>query len=152
MLEASRNEQKDQECLLRFIMVMAVKDHTKAKDGFELQFGANHLGYFLLTNLLVPKIIAAHRRFINVTSFGYMSGGVIFDDLSFKVYSAIPTPKSWPSELIHHRMEQHIIHGWHMPKSRTANILFTRSFVSKLRSKHVNSYALHPGRMCTMFN
>ncbi|CAF9918404.1 MAG: hypothetical protein GOMPHAMPRED_001511 [Gomphillus americanus] len=65
-------------------MVMAVKDHTKAKDGFELQFGANHLGYFLLTNLLVPKIIAAHRRFINVTSFGYMSGGVIFDDLSFK--------------------------------------------------------------------
>ena len=68
---------------------MAVKDYTKTKDGFELQFAANHLGHFLLTNLLVPTIVAAHGRIINVTSFGYMSGGVHFDDPGFKVCSSV---------------------------------------------------------------
>ena len=97
---------------------MAVKDYTETKDGIELQFGANHVGHFLLTNLLVSKIVAAHGRIINVTSFGYMSGGVVFDDPGFKVYSAITNPKSWLSELMHHRMDQHIIHGWPMPSQR----------------------------------
>ena len=64
---------------------MAVKEYTKTEDGFELQFAANHVGHFLLTNLLIDKIIAAKGRIINVSSFGYMSGGVNFDDPGFKV-------------------------------------------------------------------
>lgn len=66
---------------------MAIKDYQTTKDGVEMQFGSNHIGHFLLTNLLMPKILAAGRgaRIVNVSSFGYMSGGVYFDDPSFKV-------------------------------------------------------------------
>lgn len=66
---------------------MAVKEYQTTKDGVELQFGSNHIGHFLLTNLLLPKILAAGRgaRIVNVASFGYMSGGIHFDDPNFKV-------------------------------------------------------------------
>jgi NAD(P)-dependent dehydrogenase (short-subunit alcohol dehydrogenase family) len=64
---------------------MAVKDYTQTKDGIELQFGANHVGHFLLTSLLASKIIAAKGRILNVSSFGYLSGGVRFDDANFSV-------------------------------------------------------------------
>jgi NAD(P)-dependent dehydrogenase (short-subunit alcohol dehydrogenase family) len=64
---------------------MAVKDYTTTADGIELQFGANHIGHFLLTNLLMDKILAAGKgaRVINVSSFGYMGAGVRFDDWDF---------------------------------------------------------------------
>ena len=66
---------------------MAVKEYKKTPDGFEIQFGSNHVGHFLLTNLLMPKIQAAGKgaRIINVSSFGYMSGGIRFDDPAFSV-------------------------------------------------------------------
>ena len=65
--------------------IMANKDYAVTKDGIELQFAANHVGHFLLTNLLIPKIAAAKGRIINVSSFGYMCGGVHFDDPTFAV-------------------------------------------------------------------
>ena len=66
---------------------MAVKDYTTTKDSIELQFGVNHVGHFLLTNLLIPKLMAAGKgaRIINISSLGYMSGGVRFDDPNFQV-------------------------------------------------------------------
>lgn len=66
---------------------MAVKDYTTTAEGIELQFGANHIGHFLLTSLLMPKILAAGKgaRIVNVSSFGYLSAGVRFDDWNFKV-------------------------------------------------------------------
>ena len=68
---------------------MATKDYTTTKDGIEMQFGTNHVGHFLLTNLLMPKLAAADQsaRIVNVSSFGYMSGGVRFDDSNFQVSS-----------------------------------------------------------------
>ena len=66
---------------------MAVKEYAKTKDGFELQFGLNHLGHFSLTSLLLPKIIAAKGRIVNVTSFGYMMSGIRFEDPMFEVIS-----------------------------------------------------------------
>ena len=67
---------------------MALKNYTTTTDGIEMQFGTNHIGHFLLTNLVMNKILAAGKgsRIINVYSFGYSSGGVRFDDHNFQVY------------------------------------------------------------------
>lgn len=66
---------------------MAIKDYTTTVDGIETQFAVNHVGHFLLTNLLMDSIIAAGpgARIVNVSSFGYISGGVRFDDWNFNV-------------------------------------------------------------------
>ena len=71
---------------------MALKDYATTKDGIEMQLGSNHVGHFLLTNLLMPKLLAAGNgaRIVNVSSFGYMSGGVRFDDPGFQVRNLIP--------------------------------------------------------------
>jgi NAD(P)-dependent dehydrogenase (short-subunit alcohol dehydrogenase family) len=67
------------------IAVMAVKAYTKSADNIELQFAANHIGHFLLTNLLLPKIVAAKGRVVNVSSQGYMCGGIAWEDVNFHV-------------------------------------------------------------------
>ena len=66
---------------------MAIKTYTTTVDGIETQFGSNHIGHFLLTKLLMPKILDAGKdaRVVNVGSFGYLTGGVHFDDHNFKV-------------------------------------------------------------------
>jgi NAD(P)-dependent dehydrogenase (short-subunit alcohol dehydrogenase family) len=65
--------------------VMAIKDYTKSADGFEMQFASNHLGHFLLTNLLMSKIVAAKGVVINVSSTGHELGEVNFEDPNFQV-------------------------------------------------------------------
>jgi NAD(P)-dependent dehydrogenase (short-subunit alcohol dehydrogenase family) len=63
-----------------------VKDYEKSVDGIEMQFAANHIGHFLLTNLLMDKIFAAEgARVVNVSSGGYVSSGIRFEDWNFKV-------------------------------------------------------------------
>ena len=64
--------------------VMAVEKYEKTDDGIESQFGFNHVGPFLLTNLLVPKLEKG-SRVVNVTSTGYELSGVRFDDWNFNV-------------------------------------------------------------------
>lgn len=68
------------------VLVMAVKDYTVTKEDVEMQLGVNHLGHFLLTNLLMQKILAADRgaRIINVSSLGHLCSGVR-EDWNFKV-------------------------------------------------------------------
>lgn len=108
--------------------IMAIPDYTVSKDGIEYQFAANHIGHFLLTNLLMDEIIAAgpDSRIINVSSLGYLSGGVRFDDSNFKD-GAEYSP-------------------WYAyAQSKTANILFTHALADKLKSKGVSSFALNPG-------
>jgi len=66
--------------------VMAIKDYTKSKDGFEMQLAANHIGHFLLTNLIMDKLVAAgNARVVNVTSMGYETEEFRFDDYNFQV-------------------------------------------------------------------
>ena len=104
--------------------------YWKTEDGFEMQFGVNHLGHFLLTNLLLDRLKAAPAaRIVNVSSVAYaFSKGIKFDDInSEKSYT--------PWSAYNH--------------SKLANILFTRSLGKRLRGTNVIANCLHPGGIST---
>lgn len=65
--------------------IMAVENFETTKDGIESHFGANHVGHFLLTNLLLGKL-AKGGRVVNVTSMGYEASGIRWDDWNFQVW------------------------------------------------------------------
>ncbi len=78
-------------------------EHTV--EGYELQFGTNHLGHFLLTNLRTPTVIAgAPARVVNLSSGGHRSSDIHWDDPNFE----------------HHPYDKMAVYG----QSKTANILF----------------------------
>ncbi len=99
-------------------------EHTQ--DGFELQFGTNHLGHFLLTNLLVPALLAgAPSRVVNLSSGGHRSSDVLWDDPNFE-----RTP-----------YDKMVSYG----QSKTSNILFSVEFDRRFAERGVHAYAVHPG-------
>lgn len=72
--------------------VMAV-DFALTPDGFETQFAASHIGHFLLTNLIMDKILASESpRVVNVSSDGHRLGPMRWADPHFSV-SHLPAPK-----------------------------------------------------------
>jgi NAD(P)-dependent dehydrogenase (short-subunit alcohol dehydrogenase family) len=111
--------------------VMAVP-YSKTEDGLEQQFATNHVGHFLLTNLIIDQIIAAGpgSRIVNLSSFGHRRSPVRFDDYGFQNGE---TYDPW------------LAYG----QSKTANILFSLSLAEKLKSKGVRSYSVHPGGIWT---
>ena len=59
--------------------------HSKTADGFELQFGTNHLGHFALTGLLLDMILhTENSRIVTVSSTGHRAGKLDFDDLNWE--------------------------------------------------------------------
>ncbi|XP_076463899.1 retinol dehydrogenase 13-like [Babylonia areolata] len=95
------------------------------EDGFEMQLGVNHLGHFLLTNLLLDKIKASSpSRIINVSSLAHTRGHINFDDLN--------SAKSYDP-------------GAAYAQSKLANVLFTRELAKKLENTGVTVNSLHPG-------
>jgi NAD(P)-dependent dehydrogenase (short-subunit alcohol dehydrogenase family) len=102
----------------------------RTADGFETQFGTNHLGHFLLTCLLAPALVAAApARVVNVTSAGHRASDVHWDDPN---YERRPYDK-WEA------------YG----QSKTANILFTVELERRLGPLGVHAYAVHPGMIAT---
>lgn len=64
--------------------VMAIP-YRKTEDGFEMQFGTNHLGHFALTGLLLDMLLATEgARIVNVSSGGHRIGRIRFDDLNWQ--------------------------------------------------------------------
>lgn len=104
--------------------VMACPKGT-TKDGFDLQWGTNHLGHFLLTNLLLDSLKqSAPSRIVVVTSAIYIFGSIHKDDLNWeKSYSR------WGS----------------YSQSKLANILFTRKLSEMLHGSQVTVNCCHPG-------
>ena len=63
-------------------------DEQRTKDGFEYQFGCNYLGHFLLTHLLMSKILASKSaRIVNLSSIAHNAGVMHFDNINLIVNS-----------------------------------------------------------------
>jgi len=102
----------------------------RTTEGFELQMGTNHLGHFMLTNLLTPAITAAApARVINLSSRGHMRSDIRWDDPHWRTTEY----DKWEG------------YG----QSKTANILFTVELDRRLRDRGVRAFALHPGVIMT---
>jgi NAD(P)-dependent dehydrogenase (short-subunit alcohol dehydrogenase family) len=97
------------------------------KDGFELAFGTNHLGHFLLTVLLAPRLVSAGRaRIVNVSSQAhYGAKGIDFEAVRRPTRSITGLPEYSVSKL--------------------ANVLFTKELARRAGPLGIHSYALHPG-------
>lgn len=104
---------------------------TKRKetaDGFELQFGVNHLGHFLLTVMVLPLVKKARGRIVVVSSGAHKVGRIRWDDLQLeKSYSTFGA------------------YG----QSKLANILFTRELARRLAGTGATANCLNPGAVGT---
>jgi NAD(P)-dependent dehydrogenase (short-subunit alcohol dehydrogenase family) len=107
--------------------VMAVPQGA-TKDGFETQFGTNHLGHFALTNLLLPRIV---DRVVTVSSTAHRVGAIDLDDLNWRSRPY----KTWA------------VYG----QSKLANLLFTLELERRLEGdgSSVRAFAAHPGYAAT---
>jgi NAD(P)-dependent dehydrogenase (short-subunit alcohol dehydrogenase family) len=103
---------------------------SRTADGFELQFGTNHLGHFALTNLLLPHV-AAGGRVVTVSSDAHRAGAIDFDDLNWERRRYRP----WRA------------YG----QSKLANLLFTGELQRRLTEagSTVKATAAHPGYAAT---
>ncbi|XP_067845380.1 retinol dehydrogenase 13-like isoform X2 [Heptranchias perlo] len=87
--------------------------HWKTQDGFEMQLGVNHLGHFLLTNLLLEKLKnSGNGRIINVSSLAHIVGQIDFNDLNWE-------KKKYDTKAAY-------------CQSKLANVLFTKELAKRL--------------------
>jgi len=102
----------------------------KTKDGFETQIGTNHFGHFLLTNLLIPRLIeGAPSRVVSVASSAHTFSPIRWDDINWEKgpYTEFGA------------------YG----QSKTANILFAVELNRRYKDKGVIANSLHPGYIQT---
>ncbi|MEN3176046.1 SDR family NAD(P)-dependent oxidoreductase [Gluconobacter sp. OJA] len=100
--------------------------HTK--NGFETQFGTNHLGHFLLINR-IAGLMNNGARLVNLSSAGHRFSDVDLEDPNFD----------------HASYEPFVAYG----RSKTANILFAVAFDARHRARGVRATAVHPGGILT---
>ena len=101
---------------------------SRTADGFEMQFGTNHLGHFALTNLLLPHVT---DRVVTVSSGGHRMGAIDFTDLNW---------------------ERKRYRAWRAyGQSKLANLLFTAELQRRLSAagSAVTAHAAHPGYAAT---
>ena len=102
----------------------------KTADGFEIQFGTNHLGHFELTRLLTPQLVAADgARVVILSSDGHRLSDVDLDD------------PNWERR----DYDKFAAYG----ASKTANVLHMVELDRRLRDHGVRAYAVHPGVVAT---
>jgi NAD(P)-dependent dehydrogenase (short-subunit alcohol dehydrogenase family) len=131
---AEANERFDKiDVLINNAGVMACPK-METSDGFEMQFGTNHLGHFALTKHLMPLLEAGCEapgsgRIVNLSSRGHHICPADLEDPNFERSEYAP----WVS------------YG----RSKTANILFTRGLDDRFADKGIHAYAVHPGGINT---
>lgn len=104
---------------------------TETGEGYETTFALDHLSPFLLTNLLLDRLIDSSARVVTVSSYAHMMGKIDFGDLTFerKRYSA------WGA----------------YAQAKLANILFSNELARRTAGTGVTSNSLHPGYVRTAF-
>ena len=103
---------------------------SRTAEGWEMQFATNHIGHFLLTNLLAGALTAgAPARVVNLSSGGHNFAPVDFDDIHFN----------------HRDYQPFVSYG----QSKTANILFSIELDNRLKGRGVRANAVHPGVILT---
>ncbi|MFL5344299.1 MAG: SDR family oxidoreductase [Hyalangium sp.] len=101
------------------------------KDGYEMTFALNHLGYYTLTRDLMDLLKrSAPARVVNVTSEGHRLGRIDFDDLM---------------------KEKRFFNQWAYTQSKLANIMFTLELARRLEGTGVTANCVHPGIVATSF-
>ncbi len=100
----------------------------RTADGFERQFGTNHLGHFLFVNKIAP-LMRDGARLVNLSSSGHRFSDVNLDDPNFE-----RTP-----------YEPFVAYG----RSKTANILFSVAFDKRHKARGIRAAAVHPGGIRT---
>ncbi len=112
---------------------LILSERSETVEGFETQFGVNHLGHFLLTNLVLDVLKrSAPARVVSLSSMGHkLSRGLDFDDLMYarRKYRDMPV----------------------YCDSKLANILFTKELAKRLEGTGVVAHAVHPGVVRTSF-
>jgi retinol dehydrogenase-14 len=105
------------------------RKRTLTVDGIESTFAVNHLGYFLLTNLLADRLVrSAPARVVSVASVGHRRGTLDLEDVGFeRGYSIMGA------------------YG----RSKLANVLFSSELARRLAGTGVTSNCLHPGAVDT---
>lgn len=103
----------------------------RTDSGFELAFGTNHIGHFLLTELLLERLRdSAPARVVTVSSVGHFQAkGIDFDAVRHPTKSVTGFPEYCVSKL--------------------ANVLFTQELARRLEGTGVTTYALHPGAIAS---
>ncbi|KAM3615979.1 uncharacterized protein V6R79_010454 [Siganus canaliculatus] len=108
----------------------------RTEDGFGMMFGVNHLGSFLLTNLLLDRLKeCGPSRIVNVSSVGHNFGKIDFECLNAQ--KALGLGSSF--------MELNQIYF----DSKLCNVLFTHELAQRLEGTKVTCYSLHPGAINT---
>ncbi|KAF3358577.1 Oxidoreductase calI like protein [Verticillium longisporum] len=127
-------EQSDKLNLLILNAGIMCTPDEKTEDGFELQFGTNYLGHFLLFQLLKPALFSGsspdfHSRVVSVSSIAHNDSGIRFEDINFE-----KTPHNpW------------LAYG----QSKTANIYLANEIERRFSSKGLHALSLHPGVIFT---
>jgi len=104
--------------------------HTATSDGFEIQFGTNHLGHYALTRLLLPALKNADgARVVCLSSTGHLISPVVFEDIQFERRDYDP----WLS------------YG----QAKTANSLTAVAIQQRYQGDGIEAFAVHPGGIMT---
>jgi protochlorophyllide reductase len=121
-----RSEESQLDLLINNAGLMAV-DEARTEDGFEMQFGVNHLGHFVLTGGLMPLLLdTPGSRVVSMSSMGHRMGRMHFDDLMYERHRY----RRWPAYF----------------QSKLANLLFTAELQRRLGpASPTMALAAHPG-------
>jgi NAD(P)-dependent dehydrogenase (short-subunit alcohol dehydrogenase family) len=139
--------------------LMGLPDRQLTPEGIEMHFGSNHIGHFLFTSLLMPKLLTAAQRnprgatrVVNVTSMSPVIAGIRWSDINFDKLNKDLPEEERPSEQASIRWGfTNILESSYIPiegynQSKAANVLFSIGLSDRLYEKHgIVSIAVHPG-------